>query len=305
MKKILAFLLVLSMALALCGCGMSEEEVYSLVDSFADNEALDREKLEQASKQSSFEQACIDKLAEYEEASDFSGACHFVTKLKNYKFSITAGIREQFLKCVDAERNMIFQEGQISRIIRYYNEIRTIIDDRGGSRLDPKNTNSRFGLDFLSCFPYEEMSNAIKTYGTGVICESGSGGYYDSHSGADEEDYWESPLTHDRENHAVAGYQHVTKTNLYAGDFDVVVTQKIFAGTSAGDQGNSVSAVLYYKGRALCDDYLSIEHFLKYCRTGNTFFIEDKEGNHILFAIEEDMIVTLQDKYEGYLYYQP
>ncbi|MBR5093642.1 MAG: hypothetical protein IK095_00975 [Oscillospiraceae bacterium] len=304
MKKFLALLLALSMVFALCACGMSEEEVYDLVDRFADNGEYDRQALEKASATSSFERACVDRLAKYEEASDLSGACSFVTKLKNYRFRITPDIRDRFQQCVGAQQEQIFQNGEIARVICYYNELRVRLSDRGGRTLGPNDTDTLLGLDFLKCFPYDKMTDALRKYGVSVICTAGSGGYYDTHTGVEEEDYWESPLTYDREDHAVAGYQHVTKKNLYAGDLDVVITQKVFSGTSPSDKGNSVHAKLYYNGKEICDDYISIENFLKHCTTGNTFFVEDEAGNCILFAIEEDQIVTLQAVSDGYLVYR-
>ena len=311
-KKAVVFIAVMTMFF-LVGCGNSkqdEKDIDSLVDQLMSTEPMGEQDFKRAAENPQFVDAVVDKLKEYENNNNFHGACSLIRCLESYgkdyygdiKFLTHKNlrndrIREQFHNNIKAEQKLIFVDGDFSRFLSYYREISYFLDERKWGFLSASNTS--YYASFLECFPYEDLTQAIRNYGEPVICDAGAGGYYDTHLEEPDDDYWYSPLTEDRKTKGEVGYQHITVKNLCAGDFDVVLTTAIFYQTSANDPGNSVTAELYYKGKLISTEYASINLFLEHCTSGNTFVCFDNAGAYMFFAIEDAQISTFKEKEFG------
>ena len=141
------------------------------------------------------------------------------------------------------------------------------------------------------------MSEAITANGDLVICETDNGGYYDDNSGeVKDESYWWSPLFKERARTGEVGYEKITTSNLFAGDFDVAMKTEVFYGTQPGDYGNSVSATLYYKGNRISSDYEDIDNFLSMCSTGKVFYWGDGDASDLFFIIGKNKITVFTNK---------
>ena len=296
MKKFVALILALTMVFALCGCVMKKEEIPSFLDELADkaytenhNDKQLAKRFQKATKNDEFDSVVSFYLEECSEADEFEKCVNIAGILDYYAYN-SESIRNQFNNCVDRERSLLFQE----RDDRMSNFIETIEEIKETS----------YYLSIIDFFPYEEMKEAITTNADLVICEIGSGGFYDTNDGEEkDESYWWSPLLNERARSGEVGYEKITKFNLFAGDFDVTMRTEVFYGTSPGDYGNSTSASLYYKGILISSNYNTIDNFLSMCSTGNVFYWGNGESDNVFFIIGNDKITVYNGELFDIQYY--
>lgn len=320
-KKLVSILLAGIIMFALCGCSMSKNQIRGVLDSVQRVDYLYKigDDFRKAKESKKFKSIVLERLQEYldssdydkayklmsaldyygfrdedvnnlfeplalqkmSEQSDFNSLCEFIQSLVAVGYSGEA-VKKEFLTSLSLQREIIFTKDGIDSLPDYLEAF-----------LQIKGESFAKTIDF---FPYDQTVSAIKTYAEPVICEAGNGGYYDTHSGLNkDDDYWYSPLFGDTKRHKEIGYQHITKENLYAGDFDVYLRQTVMYGTKASDKGvgNSVTASLFYKDNGISGSYETFRDFLSLCKTGNTYYCGDGDRSDAFFILEEGKVTVL------------